>query len=189
MPTTLEIREDASGIRISVAEPRRVGRALATLAAGSAFLFILVHSSSNSKAELVLFGAVLVFSVLRYVISSLCGTAVELLVTELDVISHGHAPEDYGPSVISRAEIYKLEFRNASGGGDFPELPMGLYVQYHGGLLHNPSSCVLPNINQIQTEKVIQAIYRRFPDTGKLPPIGAFEPYLTSLNPSKTAGE
>jgi len=140
-------------------------------------------------AELFLFGVLVVFSVLSGVISSLRGTAVELLVTELDVISHGHAPEDYTPSVIARADIYNLEFREASGGGDFPELPMGLYVQHHGGLLHNPSSCVLPNIDQVQTGKVIEAIYHRFPDAGKLPSIGAFEPYLTSLNLSKTARE
>jgi hypothetical protein len=28
----------------------------------------------------------------------------------------------------------------------------------------------------------MQAIYRRFPDTGQLPSTGAFEPYLISLN-------
>lgn len=118
------------------------------------------------------------------VISALRGTAVELHVTNLDFVSSGHAPEDYQPSTIARADIYNLEYRDASGGGDFPELPEGLYVEHLGaGLgLWNKSTCVLPHLDKVQTEQVIEAIYRRFPDTGKLPPTGTFEPYLTSRN-------
>ncbi len=129
-------------------------------------------------------GGICALVIVRDIVSALRGTAVELRVTNLEFVSSGHAPEDYRPSTIARADIYNLEYREASGGGDFPELPEGLYVEHHSaGLgLWNKSTCILPHLDKAQTEQFIQAIYRRFPDTGKLPSTGAFEPYLTSLN-------
>jgi hypothetical protein len=185
MSATIEIREFPKGLTIRVTESRRVGRILLTLAAGSVFMYFLVHASSSSKLFLIFIGGLCLLSLVRDIISALRGTDVELRVTNLDFISMGHAPGDYKPSTISRADIYNLEFREATGGGDFPDLPQGLYVEHHGGGPWNPSTCVLPNIDRAQTEQVIESIYRSFPDTGTLPPSGPFEPYLTSLNLSQ----
>jgi hypothetical protein len=129
-------------------------------------------------------GVICALVIVKSIVSALRGTAVELRVTNLELISSGHAPEDYSPPVIPRADVYNLQYREASGGGDFPELPEGLYVEHYGaGLgLWNKSTCVLPHLDKAKTEQVIQTIYRRFPDTGQLPQVGAFEPYLTSLN-------
>lgn len=181
MAASLEIRESQSGIFARVTASRRIGRALIISAFGIVFTFFLLRSDATSTQALATTLVVMIV-VLGGIVSALRGTAVELRVTEVEFISSGHAPEDYVPSVIPRADIYDLEFREASGGGDFPELPMGLYVKHHGGILTNPSTCVLPHTDKAQTEEVIKAIYRRFPDTGKLPSIGGFEPYLTSLN-------
>lgn len=184
VPASLEIREFSSGISVRVSESRQRGRALATLAAGSFFLYLVFHSTSEPQAYLYVIGGVCVLTIVGGIVSALRGTAVELHVSNLDFVSSGHAPEDYHSSTIARADIYNLEYRDASGGGDFPELPEGLYVEHlSSGLgLWNKSTCVLPHLDKAQTEQVIEAIYRRFPDTGKLPPTGAFDPYLTSLN-------
>ena len=73
-------------------------------------------------------------------------------------------------------------FREASGGGDENPGPKGLYVE-HSGILVNPVTCVLPHIDETQTEQVIQAILRRFPDTESLaPPRSAHPSDLVSLN-------
>jgi hypothetical protein len=123
-----------------------------------------------------------VFTVLKDIISAVRGTDVELLVTNLDLKSTGHAPDGYTPCTVSRADIYNLEFREAIGGGDVSDSPRGLYVEHRGCTPWNSNSCMLPNIDEPQTGEVIKAIYSRFPDTGNLPPTGPLEPYLTSLN-------
>lgn len=184
MSATLEIRESPDGLAIRVSEPRNVGGVLLTLLGGSFFLYILLHSS-ESKDRLLVFAGLAVLLLAIDIFARLRGTNVQLHVSNLDFISTGHAPEAYSPSTISRAEIYNMEFREAVGGGE-GELPMGLYVEHHGGSHWSTGTCVLPNLDKAQTEQVIEAIYRRFPDTGTLPPSGPFEPYLTSLNLSAT---
>ncbi len=184
MPAFLGIRELSSGISVRVTESRRTGRALAILAAGTFFLYLVFRSKSDSQAYLYIVGGICALVIVRDVVSALRGTAVELRVTNLEFISSGHAPEDYRPSEIARADIYNLAYREASRGGDFPELPEGLYVEHHrvGPGPGTTSTCVLPHLDKAQTEQVMEAIYRRFPDTGQLPSTGAFEPYLISLN-------
>ena len=184
MPASLEIREVPSGISVRVKESRRKGRALAILVAGSVFLYLVFHSTDESRAYLFFVGGLCMVVIMSGVVSALRGTAVELRITDLEFVSSGHAPEDYKPSTIARADIYNLLFCEASGGGDDPELPEGLYVGHHrvGPGPGTTSTCVLPNIDKAHTEQVIEAVYRRFPDTGRLTRTGGFEPYLISLN-------
>jgi hypothetical protein len=184
MPASLGIREFSSGISVRVTESSQVWRALAILATGTFFLYLVFHSRSDSKEYLYVIGGICGLVIVRGVLSALRGTAVELRVTNLDFVSSGHAPEDYRQSTIARADIYNLEYREASGGGDFPELPEGLFVEHHrvGPGPGTTSTCVLPHLDKTQTAQVMEAIYRRFPDTGRLPSTGAFEPYLISLN-------
>ena len=122
------------------------------------------------------------------IISILRGADVQLHVTNLDFVSTGHSPSDYRPSTISRADVYCLEFRKADpGGGEFPDLPQGLYLEHKSSTPWNPTTCVLPHANEMQTEEVIEAILDVFPDTGTLPQSTDDKPYLTSLNLSQPA--
>jgi len=73
------------------------------------------------------------------------------------------------PSIISRADIYALQYREAQdGGGEFPAYPEGLYVEYSRILPGAASGCILPDVGREQTEEIIQRILERFPDTGSL---------------------
>jgi len=184
MPASLAIRDYPTGISVRVKESRRTWSALATLVAGSVFLYFVFHSKDEPQAYLLVVGGLCVVVIVKDIVSFLRGTGVELRVTNLEFVSYGHAPEDYTPSTIARADIYNLEFREASGGPDGPQLPKGLYVGHHcvGPGPGTTSTCVLPHIDKDQAERAIEAIYRRFPDTGKLPVTGTFEPYLISLN-------
>jgi hypothetical protein len=122
------------------------------------------------------------------IISILRGADVQLHVTNLDFVSTGHSPSDYRPSTISRADVYCLEFRKADpGGGEFPDLPQGLYLEQKSSTPWNTTTCVLPHANEVQTEEVIKAILDVFPDTGTLPQSTDDKPYLTSLNLSQPA--
>jgi hypothetical protein len=180
---TFEIRELPKGLSLRVTEPKRVGRILLSAVFGIAGTLFFIYVPSSTLLKIFL-GGFCVFSVIRSLTSGLRGADVELVVTNLDFKSTGHAPEGYKPSITARADIYNMEFREASGGGDDPERPKGLYIESHGGLW-TPAICVLPHIDKIQTQQVIEAVYQRFPDTCTLSPTGPFEPYLTSLNLNK----
>jgi hypothetical protein len=182
MPVNLQIVDLPNEVHVRVTEPRRFGKIvsffLGTVIA--AYVFRQFISGSGALATFVV--GLFAVSFIRELISILRGTDVELKANNLDFISTGHAPQGYKPSNLSRADIYGLEYRKASGGGDTPDFPEGLYIEHHGFGRWNPSTCVLPHINKAQAEQVIETILRRFPDTGTLPPTGPFEPYLTSLN-------
>lgn len=186
MAATLQIRESPKGLTIHVSESRRIGRLVLILLFGGVASYFFLHAASSSRLLQIFVGGLFILSLSRETISTLRGTDVEFNVGNLDFISAGHAPEGYKPSTISRADIYGLEFRKASGGGDLPDLPQGLYIEHHGGGRWNSETCVLPHIDKAQTGQVIEAIYSRFPDTGTLAPTGPFEPYLTSLNLNRT---
>jgi hypothetical protein len=178
---TLTIREIPDGLSIRVVEPRRPWRILLNLAVGIGMVVFFYYAKFDSYLlRLFIFGLFAV-SLVREIISLLRGTEVELRITNLDFISTGHAPSGYNSSSVPRADIYWMEFRKASGGGDEAERPSGLYVEHHGVLL-NPTTCVLPHIDKAQTEQVIEAIYRRFPDTSTFAPSANTDPYLISLN-------
>jgi len=111
---------------------------------------------------------------------------VELRVDNLDFVSTGHSPSDYQPSTIARADVSGLEFREANeGGAEFPDLPQGLYIEHNGPAPWSSATCVLPHANRVQTNEVIEAILRLFPDTGTLPQASNDKPYLTLLNLSQ----
>jgi hypothetical protein len=181
VPANLTIREIPDGLSIHVTEPRRLWRILLTLAAGVAVAVMFYYAKGNSYLmRLFVLGFVAV-SLIRGIISLARGTDVELSITNLELISTGHAPSGYNSSSIPRADIYSMEFRQATGGSDEAAQPSGLFVEHHG-LLRNPTTCVLPHIDEAQTDQVLEAIYRRFPDTSTLAPSANTDPYLISLN-------
>ena len=181
MPATLTIREIPDGLSIHVTEPRRWWRILVNLAVGIAMVIFFYRIKFDSRLLRLFFFGLCALSLIKEIISLLRGTDVELRITNLDFISTGHAPNGYSNSSIPRADIYSLEFHKAAGGGDEAEHPSGLYVEHHG-IIRNPTKCVLPHIDEAQTEQVIEAVYRRFPDTSTLAPSANAEPYLISLN-------
>jgi hypothetical protein len=138
-------------------------------------VFFYFAKFESRLVQLFLLGIVAV-AVTKDIISLLRGTDVELHITNLDFISTGRAPAGYKSSSIPRLDIYHLKFEQAMSGDH--EQPSGLYVEHHGVLL-NPTTCVLPHIDEAHTEQVIEAIYLRFPDTAHT---ANSEPYLTSLN-------
>jgi hypothetical protein len=190
MQATFEIQEIPTGLSLRVHEPRNLGLILLILPVGSVATYLFLRAAPNSGILQVSIAGVCIFFLIRGILSSWLGTAVELRVTNLDFISTGRCPEEgYKPSVTARADVYDLVYHQASGGGDDPEIPKGLYIQHHAGGILNPDICVLPHLDEAQTGQAIEAIYRRFPDTGKLVPATPFEPYLTSLNLSQTNRE
>jgi hypothetical protein len=184
MSAHFELRELPGELLIRVTESRSIKTILLNVSVGAVILFIFFHALSGPTR--ILAGVVLAAILGMQIISAFRGANVELRVTNLDFVSTGHSPSDYHPSTISRAEIHRLEFRDANGGGaDSPDLPQGLYVEHSGFAPWNLATCVLPHANQVQTNEVIEVIFRMFPDTGTLPQIRDEKPYLTLLNLSR----
>jgi hypothetical protein len=176
VPATLTIREVPDGLSIRVTEPRRLRDTLLYLIGGIGMAVFFYYAKFESRLlQLFLLGIVAVL-LIKDIVSLLRGTDVELRATNLDFISAGRAPSGYKSSSIPRADVYNLKFDQAMSGDH--EQPSGLYVEHHG-ILRNPTTCVLPHIDEAQTQQVIEAIYRRFPDTAHS---ANSEPYLTSLN-------
>jgi hypothetical protein len=182
MKFALEIREGLDGFVVHVKQSRNPNHILLTTAASLVALYLFWHIPEPRIVQafvacviLLLFG--------RDVLSKWRGADVELCVTNLDLTSTGRSPSDYKPSTISRAEIYGLQYREAQqGGGEFPDLPEGLYVEYSQGMPWDASTCVLPHVGRKQTEEVIQKIMDRFPDTGTLASRPSKPSQLISLN-------
>jgi hypothetical protein len=134
-------------------------------------------------------GGAFLVGLLASIISTLRGCDVELRVTNLDFVSAGHAPEGYKASAIPRAGIFRLEYRDATGGIDDAEQAKGLYAEHRGIGSWSRSTCILPQVDRAQAEQIIEAIYQRFPDTGTLSSAAAQPSPLISLNLAESQRE
>ena len=183
MLASIEIRELSEELRVRVTERGNNGAVLLNLAAGAVFGLIALRFLTGSVLTVAVLALGAVITV--RVISIFQGADVQLRINNLDLISVGHSPSDYRSSTIPRADVCNLTFREASGGGgEFPDLPQGLYVEHNGGLW-NSETCVLPHTNNIQTQEVIELILRKYPDTGTLQRTNRGDSYLTLLNLSE----
>jgi hypothetical protein len=168
MKCALEIREGLDGFVVHVKQSRNSSHILLAIAASVVALYFFWRTPEPRIVQ-VLVACVILLLLGKDVLSKWRGADVELCVTNLDLISTGRSPSDYRPSTISRADIYDLQYREAQhGGGEFPDLPEGLYVEYSQGMPWDASACVLPHVGKEQTEEIIQKIMDRFPDTGTL---------------------
>lgn len=170
MPATFSIEDSPNEVIVRVSESgRSYSRVVlsAFMGAGVAYLFLRSGTSRIFQIAVCLFIA---FAVVREAISSLRGTDVRLQVGNLDLISEGHAPGGYSSSTISRATVERFEYLKASGVGDGPDYPEGLYAEWSGVVSWRSSKCIIPGVNQSQADAVIEAIYKRFPDMGTLSP-------------------
>jgi hypothetical protein len=177
---TLDIRDTGEGISACVTVPIHLWRIVWEVAGGSVFIVFLTRSTM-SKVLLDSLLALVVFLIVKDIVSSARGTEVELLVTAAGFVSSGHAPGGYSPGSIAMDDISNLRYRAAEGGGDDREYPSGLYVELYRGNSWSPGKCVLPHLDEAQTNQAIEAIRRRFPDV----PFGAAEPnglILLNLN-------
>jgi hypothetical protein len=181
MPATFNIEERIDGVIVSVSEPAKYGRVALGVLFGSAVAYLFVRSAT-SRAFQLLICLFIAFGVIKDAISSLRGTDVQLQIGNLDLVSRGHAPGGYNSSTISRATVERFEYRRASGGGDGPDFPEGLYAEWSGFGSWPSSQCILPGVGQSQADEVIEAIYRRFPDTGTLSSNKSRQSDLISLN-------
>jgi hypothetical protein len=180
MSAILEIGDISNGLLFHVIEPRRIGRIAFGMIFGVIVALFFIHFSQSILLK-IFFGGFCAFTVIRTLISGLRGSDVQLLVTNLDFESTGHSPNGYRPATISRADVYNMEYRKSSGGGEDQPLPSGLYVERSASVWQS-GTCMLPDIDEAQTLQVIEAIYRRFPDTGTLAPIKDSAAGLISLN-------
>ena len=186
MLATFNIEDSPNEVIVHVSESgRSYSRVVlgALIGAGVGYLFFRSGTSRIFQIAICLFIA---FAVVREAISSLRGTDVRLQVGNLDLISEGHAPGGYSSSTISRATVERFEYRKASGRGDGPDYPEGLYAEWSGVASWPSSKCILPGVNQSQADVVIEAIYKRFPDTGTLSPTEPRRSDLISLNLNST---
>jgi hypothetical protein len=83
---------------------------------------------------------------------------------------------------VPRADVFRLEYRDAIEDVDLPEQAQGLYAEHRGIGSWAASTCILPQVNRAQTEQIMEAVYRRFPDTGTLSSSAAQPTPLISLH-------
>jgi hypothetical protein len=182
MKSALEIREGLDGFVVHVKQSRNPSHIWLSITASVVALYFFWHTSEPRIVQ-VSVACVILLLFGKDVLSKWRGADVQLCVTNLDLISTGRSPTDYRPSTISRADIYELQYREAQhGGGEFPDLPEGLYVEYSQALPWASSACVLPHVGREQTEEIIRKIMARFPDTGTLAVRPTEPSQLVSLN-------
>lgn len=168
MLATLQIRQLEDAVYIRVKEGSSLWRILGNLSSLLVTIFVLRLAANLTRIQVFLVATLCVWMLLKNAYSALRGTEAELRVSNLDLISTGHAVGHYTPCVISRADIYRLEYRDRLE-NEGEEHPQGLYAVYRGDLIREANACLLPCINAHQTEQAIQVVLSRFPDTGSLP--------------------
>lgn len=166
----LSIEGAGSRLRVRVEAPSDVLRIVLTVAGSGIFVFLFTRKSGPMGWLALVFAVVFVISAIREIFGAIRGTDVELLVEDLNFSTSGHAPGGYHPGFVSRDDLLRLEFRNGSEGGDSPECPRGLYVEYNSQSAFETSICVLPHIDEQQAQEAIQAIRFRFPELDRLTP-------------------
>ncbi len=167
MRPDLSIEQCENGLVVRFNAPMDILRIVLTCAGAAIFCFFLRRARSSDVPVPFLIAFVFLVAALE-IFRALRGTRVELRVQNLDFVSTGHAPGGYFPSSVSRDDLLRLEFREASGGGEDREFPRGLYVEYQSDSAFETCFCLLPHIDREQTEEVIQAIRARFPEIDKL---------------------
>jgi hypothetical protein len=189
MSVTVDMHDLPDGLSIRVTEPKKTGRILLMVITGIVagyFVYRIPFAPPISRSWVE---AALAIGLLTSVVAALRGCDVQLRVTNLDLMSTGHAPEGYRASTTPRADVFRFEYRDAIGGGDEAEQPQGLYAEHRGIGSWSLSTCVLPQVDRAQTEQIIEAIYQRFPDTGRLSSAAAQPSPLISLNLAGSQGE
>lgn len=150
-PTTkLQTLAETDGVRFRATGQRRIGDLILPVLAGIGFVIELCRKGGIGP----LFGlGALVALPLWY---WLCQSVTELKVTEFELSATGDLGNTLDRSLRLRwTEVSGIEFRY--GGEDESR---GLYVRQGRW----SRTCIMPNLDEDQTNQVIAAIYQRFPD-------------------------
>lgn len=182
MSVTVDVRDLPDGLSVRVGEPKQSGRILIMITTGIVAGYVLYRIPMSSAGLRWLVAGAFFVGFVASVLAALRGSNVELRVTNLDLVSSGHAPEGYKTSSTPRADVFRFEYRDAIGDVDLPEQAKGLYAEHKGIGSWAASTCILPQVNRAQAEQIIEAIYLRFPDTGRLSASAAQPSPLTTLN-------
>lgn len=179
---TVNIQILLDELSIRVTESKKSGRIFIQIVTGIAAGYLLYRIPLSSPALHWLAEGTLLVGLLASILSTLRGCDVELHVTNLDFTSAGRAPEGYKASTIPRADIFRLEYRDAVKDLDSVDRAQGLYAEHRGLNSWSRSTCILPQVDRAQTEQIIEAIYQRFPDTSTLSSAAAQPSPLITLN-------
>jgi hypothetical protein len=182
MSVTVNVRDLPDGLSIRVTEPKKSGRILIMIVTGIVAGYVLYRIPFSSPALRWLVGGAFVVGLVASVTAALQGCNVELRVNNLDLLSTGHAPEGYKASTMPRADVFRLEYRDAIRDVDSVDQAQGLYAERRGIGSWAVSTCILPQVDRAQTGQIIEAIYQRFPDTGTLSSVAGQPSSLISLN-------
>lgn len=182
MSVTVTMRDLKDELSVRVTEPRQAGRVLIMIVSGIVTAYVLYRLPFSSPPLRWFVGGIFLIGLFASAFSAVRGCDVELRVTNFDFVSAGHATEGYKASTIPRADIFRLEYRDAIRDLDAVDQAQGLYAEHHGIGSWSRGTCVLPQIDRTQTEQIIEAIYQRFPDTGTLSSAGAQPTPLISMN-------
>jgi len=179
MLETLNIRKIADGLLIR--SRMQHGHLQAIISAiVSATFFVFVVRFFFSSPILVLCGVAIAGSVfgylevMRFRTAELRATNLEFQTTFSGLFRSAHS--------VPRANIRWLEYRDEGGGSD-SYATEGLYA-----VLNHGSKCILPYLSPQQTDTVIDALYRQFPDmlSEGAEPRSPFGEHFTTLGLQKS---
>jgi hypothetical protein len=167
MKLGLEIEEVPEGLSIRSVRKGSVFYALLSAIVIGAFVFFMGRVYFHRPALLVLTALSAVWGSSRW----WRAVRVELRVNNLEIQVIGHQRSVPGLNrIIPLSTIQRLEYRpgqehQPNKGEGESDSPSGLYVEQRW-----KADCVLPHLNEQQTQEAIDAIYKRFPVIPILPP-------------------
>lgn len=156
MAATYEISENDKGLLITSTRSKRSFNAILSIAVAIAFYWFTRHQSGS-----IWLGLIALLVIVEAIVEMTRGSTVQLRVTNLEFNAKGYFGGGYRPDrMIPRADVIRMEYQEERAGGKGSKYqPAGLYVKRKWS-----TSCVLPGLNESQTNAVIDAIYKRFPD-------------------------
>jgi hypothetical protein len=156
----LEIEEVRDGLLIRSVRRGSVPFALLGAAVSGAVVFFLGGMYFHRPALIVMTFLAAIWGSSRW----WRAVRAELRVTDAEMHAFAHARRGRGVNAhIRLISIRNLEYR-AGGKSDKAEVPGGLYVQQR-----YEANCVLPDLDEDQVHRAIDAIHRRFPSIPILP--------------------
>jgi len=154
MPATFQVEETPKQLLIRVKRQRAFAAALVEAAATALFIAFLVHRVAPMAVVITsaLLGAI--FAIMWFTREN----NVELRITNLGFIAKGSFGGEYrSVRKVSAADIHWLEYQEEQAGPE-ADRPGGMYAKVKYG-----SQCVLPYLDESQTNELIERIYAKYP--------------------------
>lgn len=157
MPIEFQIQEVPEGLIISVRKPRSWLTTLwGTAITGTVFYFFVLKMFHLTPSVLLIASSLIA---LGYGIFDYRTQNVTTTVTKLEATVCSTPKKWFGLNTsIAWTNVTSLSFRPEMSQGEGETLPSGLYAEKEWG-----AACLVPYIDQAQTELLIAAIEKRFP--------------------------